>query len=38
MLQAAVTLELQTFILGMGMRVSAETICNHGEACVFFCK
>lgn len=34
-LQAAVTLELQTFILGMGMRVSAETICNHGEACVF---
>lgn len=29
------TLELKTFILRMGERVSAETICNHREACIF---
>lgn len=29
------TLELQTFVIGMGGTVSDETICNHGEACIF---
>lgn len=29
------TLELKTFILGMGGTVAVETICNHGKVYIF---